>query len=636
MAAQAVAHDAGARAEAGGRGRLSALMLAALGVVYGDIGTSPLYTMHEVFGHEGAAVDRAAVLGALSLVFWALIIVVTIKYVVLVMRADNRGEGGVLALSALAQRVAPTPQRRHLASVLCMIGAALFYGDGVITPAISVLSAVEGLDVATPVFKPYVVPIAVAILIGLFVVQRRGTEHVGRLFGPVMLLWFGVLALLGIKEIAQNPGVLRAVNPVYIARFFEMYDWRAFASLGSVVLAVTGAEALYADMGHFGARPIRLSWFGLVLPGLVLNYFGQGALLLRDASAVAHPFFLLAPGWALYPLVALSTAATVIASQAVISGAFSLTRQAVQLGYLPRLEVRHTSPTEIGQVYVPKVNWLLMAAVIAVVLAFESSSGLAAAYGIAVTGTMTITAMLAYFVARTVWHWSKPLAVIVFGLLLMVDAAFFTACLLKIPYGGWFPLLLGALVFTLMRTWRHGRRVLIDRLTDNAPSCESFAAQMAERPPHRVPGIAVFLTGRSEVVPRALLHNLKHNHVLHDCIVIATVIPEEVPHIPDDERVTVEHLPGNFHRARIRFGFMDTPDVPSALARVRLTSDDTDTAMRTSYFLSREVLVASPRPDLGPWSEQVFIALANLATSGAAFFRLPPDRVLEVGTQVEI
>ena len=636
MAAQAVAHDAETRDAAGG-GRLPALMLAALGVVYGDIGTSPLYTMHEVFGRSaGLAVDRGAVFGALSLVFWALIIIVTVKYVVLIMRADNRGEGGVLALSALAQRVAPTPERRRLASFLCIIGAALFFGDSVITPAISVLSAVEGLKIATPVFEPYVVPISVAILTGLFVVQRNGTEGVGRLFGPVMLLWFGVLGLLGLLEIVQNPGVLRALNPFYAASFFTTHGWQSFVSLGSVVLAVTGAEALYADMGHFGARPIRLSWFSLVLPGLVLNYFGQGALLIRDPAAVENPFYLMAPGWALYPMVALATAATVIASQAVISGAFSLTRQAVQLGYLPRLEVRHTSETEIGQVYVPKVNWLLMAAVIAVVLAFESSSSLASAYGIAVTGAMAIDAILAFFVARTRWHWSAPLAVAVFGLLLTVDLAFFGANALKIPSGGWFPLVLAALVFMLMRTWRQGRKVLIDRLVNNSPTCESFAAQIAERPPHRVPGIAVFLTGRAEVVPRALLHNLKHNHVLHDCIVIATVIPEEVPHIPDDERVTVEHLPGNFHRASIRFGFMDDPDVPAALARVRLVGDDADTTMRTSYFLSREVLVASPRPDLGPWSEQIFIALANMATSAVAFFRLPPDRVLEVGTQVEI
>jgi KUP system potassium uptake protein len=632
--AQAVAHHAGTRDEAAGR--LPTLMLAALGVVYGDIGTSPLYTMREVFEHGGLEISRQSVFGALSLVFWALIIVVTVKYVVLIMRADNRGEGGVLALSALAQRVAPTPERRRLASFLCIIGAALFFGDSVITPAISVLSAVEGLKVATPVFEPYVVPLAVAILAGLFVVQRNGTERVGRLFGPVMLLWFGVLGLLGLLEIADAPEVLGALNPLYAASFFTTHGWHSFVALGSVVLAVTGAEALYADMGHFGPRPIRLSWFSLVLPGLLLNYLGQGALLIRDPASVENPFYLLAPGWALYPMVALATAATVIASQAVISGAFSLTRQAVQLGYLPRLEVRHTSATEIGQVYVPKVNWLLMAAVVAVVLAFESSSSLASAYGIAVTGAMAIDAVLAFFVARTRWRWSAPLALAVFGLLLLVDLAFFGANVLKIPSGGWFPLVLGALIFGLMRTWRLGRRALLERLTNNAPTCEQFAAQIAKRPPRRVPGIAVFLTARAEVIPRSLLHNLKHNHVLHDCVVVATVIPEEVPYIPDAERVAVEHLPGNFHRAQIRFGFMDDPDVPAALARARLIGTDADTAMRTTYFLSREVLVASPRPDLGPWSEQVFIALSNMATSAAAFFRLPPDRVLEVGTQVEI
>jgi KUP system potassium uptake protein len=615
---------------------LPALTLAALGVVYGDIGTSPLYTIRESFGRAGGLpLGEETVLGVLSLVTWALIVVVSLKYVVFIMRADNRGEGGILALTALALR-GTEGRRRALVVALGMFGAALFYGDGAITPAISVLSAVEGLKVATPVFEPYVVPLAVSILVVLFLFQKHGTGRVGILFGPIVCVWFAVLGLLGLLEILETPSVLRALNPLYGLELFGAAGaWRAFVALGAVVLAVTGAEALYADMGHFGRRPIRIAWFGVVLPGLLLNYYGQGALVIRDPAAVANPFYLLAPSWGLYPMVLLATATTVIASQAVISGAFSLTQQAIQLGYLPRLEVRHTSERQIGQVYVPRVNWVLLVVVVALVLGFGSSSDLAAAYGIAVTGEMVITAVLAYVVARALWGWSGLTAGAAVAVFLVVDLAFFGATALKIPAGGWFPLILGLAVFFVMSTWKRGREALFDRLHRDEPDLEAFIAGVRKRPIQRVPGTAVFLTGDAHSVPRALLHNLKHNRVLHERVVVMTVRTEDVPWVRDERRVIVEHVEDGFYRVIVRYGFMEEPDVPKALARCPLGPPSFNPA-ETSFFLSRESFIPSMHPDLPPWREELFIRLSNIQLNATEFFCLPPDRVVELGTQVEI
>jgi KUP system potassium uptake protein len=617
--------------------RLTGLTVAAIGVVYGDIGTSPLYTLREAFGARGGLpLGEEAVLGVLSLIFWALLLVVTIKYVAVIMRADNQGEGGVLALVSLVVRGLDTAAaRQRVAVALAMIGAALFYGDGILTPAISVLGALEGLKVATPGFEPYVVPAAVAILTGLFLLQRRGTGGVGVLFGPVMCLWFAVLAVLGVAQIAANPSVLSALNPLHALLLFDTHRWQAFVALGAVVLAVTGAEALYTDMGHFGRTPIRLAWLGFVLPALLLNYFGQGALLLRDPAALANPFYHLAPPWALYPLVVLATAATIIASQAVISGAFSLSRQAVQLGYLPRLEIRHTSERQIGQVYLPRVNWLLMAGVVAVVIGFGSSSALAGAYGIAVVGAMIIDGILAFAVALLLWRWRPWLAGLAFAGFLAVDLAFLGASATKMLQGGWFPILLAFLILLLMSTWRRGRRAVFDRLYGRAPLLPAFLASIKQRPPARVPGTAVFLTNNLDVVPRALLHNLKHNQVLHERIVTLRVVTEDVPRVGEPERVRVEHLGGNVHRVLVRYGFMESPDVPAALLACQLGPPE-PCLMDTSFFLSRETYLPSGRPDLPPWREQLFIHLANGALDATRFFRLPPDRVVEIGSQVEI
>lgn len=618
-----------------GRSRTPALALAALGTVYGDIGTSPLYTMREAFAHGRLPLDGPAVLGILSLVFWALVIVVTLKYVTVILEADNRGEGGVLALSALAQRRFAAGPRSRLVVVLAMLGAALFYGDGVITPAISVLSAVEGLEVAAPALDPVVVPVAVGILFLLFFFQRHGTAVVGRFFGPIMCLWFSVLAVLGFLQILNHPDVLRALNPLYAANLFLEHRAAAFVALGAVVLAVTGAEALYADMGHFGRRPIRLAWLGFVLPALLLNYFGQGALLLHQPSAIANPFYLLAPAWALYPMIFLATAATVIASQAVISGAFSLSRQAVQLGYLPRMQIRHTSEREIGQVYVPRINWLLMVVVVAVVIGFGSSSGLASAYGIAVTAAMSIDGVLAYLVTRGLWGWSRPRALAVFGLFMVVDLAFFGATALKIPAGGWFPLALAAGIVFLMSTWRRGRRLLFEQRYRGAVSLASFIPSILRRPPVRVPGTAVFLTANPTVVPSALLHNLKHNKVLHERVVVLTVVTEEVPRVSAPRRLETQTLGDSFYAITLHCGFMEQPDVPKALAECEACGRPF-VLRDTSFFLSREKLVPSPKPDLSPWHEQIFIALNHTALDATEFFNIPPDRVIEVGNQIEI
>jgi KUP system potassium uptake protein len=492
-----------------------------------------------------------------------------------------------------------------------------------------------GVPPATPAFEPYVVPAAVAILTGLFMVQRRGTGDVGALFGPVMGLWFAVLACLGLVQIVANPAILEALHPGHAIALFDSHRWQAFVALGAVVLAVTGAEALYTDMGHFGRRPIRLAWLGLVLPALLLNYFGQGALLLRDADALANPFYHLAPAWALYPLVVLATAATIIASQAVISGAFSLTRQAVQLGYLPRLEIRHTSTRQIGQVYLPRVNWLLMAGVIAVVVGFGSSSGLAGAYGIAVVGAMIIDVALAFAVALLIWRWQPWLAVLAFGTFMAVDLAFLGANAIKIPDGGWLPILLAALAVALMSTWRKGRAAVFERLYAGAPTLPSFLASLARRPIAHVPGTAVYLTNNLDLVPRALLHNLKHNKVLHERNVLLRVVTEDMPRVPRRDRMQVEHLAANVHRVLLRYGFMESPDVKAALLTCQLGPPEPD-MMNTSFFLSRETYIPSGRPDLPRWREQLFIHLANSALDATRFFRLPPDRVVEVGSQVEI
>ncbi|MEW5942935.1 MAG: potassium transporter Kup [Pseudomonadota bacterium] len=615
---------------------LAGIAIAAIGVVYGDIGTSPLYTMKEVFnGPHAVQLSHDNVLGILSLVFWALLIVVSLKYVIFIMRADNRGEGGIMALMALTLRGVPGGRNRWLLMSMGIFGAALFYGDGVITPAISVLSAVEGLEIATPALKPYVIPVTLAVLIGLFMFQRRGTASVGALFGPIMCIWFVTLAGLGILNIAHDPSVLQALSPLYGLHFFLDHKWHAFLALGAVVLALTGAEALYADMGHFGRRPIKLAWFGFVLPALLLNYFGQGALLLHNADAAKNPFYLLAPEWALYPLVALSTLATVIASQAVISGAFSVTRQAMQLGYCPRLEVLHTSEKEIGQIYLPAINWTLLAAIIALVLGFQSSSNLAAAYGIAVTGTMAIDTILAVVVAVTVWKWSKLFGGLVIAFFLVIDLSFFGANALKILQGGWFPLAVGMAVFTLLSTWKRGREILMDRLQTGAIALEPFLSGIASHPPTRVPGTAVFLTASREGVPHAMLHNLAHNKVLHERVALLTVTTRDIPWVPEAERVQVEPLGGEFYRIVVTYGFKDEPDIPAALELCKPFGLEFS-MLETSFFLSRETLIATIAPGMALWREKLFVSMMRNAGSATAFFKIPTNRVVELGTQIEL
>ncbi len=618
------------------RGRLAALTLAALGVVYGDIGTSPLYAIKEVFGsaHHPVPITPENVLGILSLFLWSLLTVVTLKYVSFILRADNRGEGGIMALMTLAlQKGDPNSRRQKLLVALGLFGAALFYGDGVITPAISVLSAVEGLEVITPVFTPYVLPITIAILVGLFAFQRRGTAKVGAFFGPVMVVWFAVLATLGILGIASQPSVLAAVDPRHGAAFLAAHPGLGFFSLGAVVLCITGAEALYADMGHFGARPIRVAWIGCVLPALTLNYFGQGALLLADPGAVTNPFYLLAPEWARYPLVLLAGAATVIASQAVISGAFSITRQAMQLGYSPRFEVQHTSEREIGQIYLPAMNWLLLAAIIALVIGFQTSSNLAAAYGIAVTGTMFITNLLAIAVAVRLWRWHPWRAVLGALPFIVIDLAFFLANSVKIPDGGWFPIVFGLVVFLLLTTWKQGRELLSRRLTTDALPLRAFIAELAAAGVPRTPGTAVFLTPEPERVPHALLHSLKHYKCLHERIVILSVQVFEVPRVPDIDRVEVHALGGDFWQCRVHYGFMDQPDIPAALAAAGEAGLRCE-PMETSYFLGRETLIPRLGSEMAYWRELVFVSLFRNAGSATAFFRIPSNRVVELGAQV--
>ena len=573
-------------------------------------------------------------LGVLSLIVWSLIIVVTLKYHVYVLRADNNGEGGILALMALARSDDPSRRREWIIAALGLFGAALLYGDGMITPAISVLSAVEGLEIATPGLAPFVVPLTIAILVGLFAFQRRGTAGVGSVFGPVILVWFLLLAFLGIIHIVEAPGVFRALNPFYGADFFLRNGLHGFLVLGAVFLVATGGEALYADLGHFGELPIQIDWFSLVFVSLTLNYLGQGALLLQNPGAAVNPFYLLAPSWALYPLVALATAATVIASQAVISGVFSLTRQAVQLGYAPRVRIVHTSPHEAGQIYLPAANWGLMAATIALVLAFRSSTNLAAAYGIAVTTTMIITTLLAFVVARRLWRWSRPAALLVTTAFLIPDVAFLGANLVKIAQGGWVPLLIGALVFLVFQTWKAGRQTLAERRRAGLLPLDVFLRDPALSSVPRVPGTAVFLTGDATGVPVALLHNLKHNRVLHERVALLTLVTDQVPHVGSERRLEIQNLGSGFHRLVGRFGFMEDPNVPELLKLAEAHGFKT-ALTETTFFLGRETLVPTLHSRLSFWRKALFSFLSRNAQSATAFFRLPPNRVVELGEQIE-
>jgi len=621
------------------RSALLPLTLTALGVVYGDIGTSPLYTIRECFfGTHSVDPTYENVLGVLSLVLYALIIVVSIKYIAIVMRADNQGEGGILALTSLLPKGSQSGGPEVVRPVLILLGifgAALLYGDGMITPAISILSATEGLQVITPLFSPYVVPIAVTILIALFFIQQYGTHRVGRLFGPVMVIWFATIAIMGIGWIVQAPVVFGAVDPRHAFRFFATNGWHGFAVLGAVFLAVTGGEALYADMGHFGKRPIRIAWFALVLPALMINYFGQGALLLLHPRAASQPFFLMVPSWALLPLVVLATFAAIIASQALISGAFSLTRQAIQLGYAPRLDIAHTSSMEMGQVYVPQVNWALAIATILIVIGFKSSGALAAAYGIAVTMTMVITALLLHVVARERWGWPAWVTYCVTSVFLTVDLAFFGANLIKILQGGWLPLVIATVLFTFMTTWKTGRRLVAERLTARAVPLDVFMASIAASRPARVQGTAVFMTAQPQGTPPALAHNLRYNKVLHDHVVVLTVTTAPKPYVPLTEQVSVEPLGSGLFNVKVQYGFMQDPNVPDALMhaiKLGLELDPGD----VTFFLGRETIIVTKRQGMAVWRERLFVLMARNAVRATAFFRLPPERVVELGVQVEM
>jgi KUP system potassium uptake protein len=625
-------HGGGGRPE--GR-QLVTLTLGALGVVYGDIGTSPLYTVREcLHGQHGVAVTPESVYGVLSLIVWALTLIISVKYVAYVLRADNQGEGGILALMSLVT-TAPNVGMRvgQIAVILGLFGSALLFGDGVITPAISVLSAVEGLSIATPSLHDLSVPVSCIILFCLFWVQRRGTATVGAVFGPIMLLWFLVLAAIGLSQILQNPSVLVAVNPVHGLSFLVHGGHRAFLVLGSVFLAVTGGEALYADMGHFGARPMRFGWFVVAFPALLLNYFGQGALLLRDPSAIENPFFHAVPTWALYPMILLSTIATVIASQALISGAFSLARQALMLGYLPRVSVQHTSAGHIGQIYVPTVNWMLMIATIALVLGFKSSSALAAAYGVAVTLNMTITTLLAYVVARRRWAWAVLPAVAVTLLFLAPELVFVSSNMTKIADGGWFPLAVGVVLFTVFTTWRRGREILFERYKERVVPLEDFFELMRVEIPKRVPGTAVFMTSASGGTPPALLTNFLHNRVVHDHVVLLTIVTEGRARVPRAERVEVVELENGFRRAVARYGFMETPDIPTLLERPELKDYSLE---YVTFFLGKETVLPTRRPGMALWRERLFAFLSRNAQPATAFFGIPPTRVVEIGVQIEM
>jgi KUP system potassium uptake protein len=623
----------------GPRGRYLALLtLTALGVVYGDIGTSPLYAIRESFhGPHAIALTTGNVLGVLSLVFWSLVLVVTIKYHLVIIRADNKGEGGVLALMALVQgrRVVRGLSPRRIMIVLGIFGAALMYADGALTPAISILGAIEGLSVAAPALTNWVVPITLAILVGLFLLQRHGTARIGVMFGPVMLLWFTTLAVLGVLQIIQQPAVLAAVSPHHAVRFFAEDVGRGFLVLGAVFLVATGGEALYADLGHFGHRAIQWAWFSIALPGLMLNYFGQGALLLRSPESAVNPFYHSAPTWALFPLILLATAATVIASQAVISGAFSLTRQAVQLGYSPRLRIEHTSSREIGQIYMPAVNWGLLLATCAFVLEFRSSSNIAGAYGVALATLMVITTLMFAVMCREVWGWSWTRLVLGVGVFLAIDLLFVGANALKIVHGGWVPLALAVGIFVLMTTWKRGREILAKRMMEKSVPLKLLLADLAAEPPTRVPGTAVFMYGNVDGTPPALVHNLAHNKVLHEKVVFITVLTEDVPHVPTTERVTVKAIGKGFHTVVARYGFMDDPDIEDVLAACK--SQHLNIPIEgTTFFLGRETLIATARPGMAVWRERLFSFMSRNAMRATAFYQIPPEQVFEVGAQVEL
>ena len=612
-----------------------AAVLGVLGVVYGDIGTSPLYAFKASLDVFRGGVAAPEVMGILSLIFWSLVLVVTIKYVTLVMRADNRGEGGILALMALAQRVSKGARMRSFLALVGIAGACLFFGDGTITPAISVLSAVEGLEVVSPELQRFVLPISAVVILVLFLAQYRGTQSMGRAFGPVMAVWFGTLGLLGAIEIIGHPRVLLAISPSYAAELVVHYKWTAFVALGAIVLAVTGAEALYADMGHFGRNPIRLAWLFYVLPCLVLNYFGQGALVLNNPGAIDNPFFKLGPDWLHLPMVALATAATVIASQSMISGAYSIARQCTQLGFLPRMAVSHTSATEEGQIYLPQVNFALLIGVLILVFTFRTSDSLAAAYGIAVTGTFTCTCVLATVVFRRQFGWSRFAAIGAFGTFFVIDLAFFTSNLLKVPEGGWVPLVLGCGLIAIMTSWKRGRDLLLARWRQDSLPLASFLARLPQSRTARVPGLAVFLTGNRDYVPGALLHNLKHNKVLHERVLFVTVNNEDVPEVRQPERTSVEQLAPGIHRVTIRYGFMESPNIPRDLAELRAQGVDFD-PMQASYFLGRETLVPAMVPKMPIWRLYLFLVMARNAVSATEFFRIPSDRVVELGVRVAI
>jgi KUP system potassium uptake protein len=613
------------------------LVIGAIGVVYGDIGTSPLYALRTAFtGQFGLSVSPSNVVGILSAFVWALIIVVTLKYVTLIMRADNRGEGGILALTALVSRGIENNRRlRWWLIGLGIFGASMFYGDGMITPAITVLGAVEGLGVIVPAMHTFIVPASIVILVVLFAVQRGGTGRLGAVFGPVMVLWFVTLGALGALEVARGPGVLVALNPMHAARFITDNPEIAFVAFGAVVLAVTGVEALYADMGHFGKSPIRRAWIFLVFPALLLNYFGQGALILANPAAIQNPFYLLAPEWARVPLLLLATAAAIIASQAVISGAFSLTRAAIQMGYCPRLTIAHTSERAIGQIYIPFINWSLLAAIVGLVVGFRNSDNLAGAYGIAVTMAMLIDSFLIFFVIRRLWHWPLALALAIVVPLLAIDLTFLGSNSLKIPDGGWFPLLIGGVVFTLLTTWKRGRSLLMKRLAEDAMPLELFIQSIEASPPVRVPGTAVFLTSTQNRVPHALLHNLKHNKVLHERVVFLTIVTKDIPYVPEEERLEIEAMRCNFFRMAANYGFKDDPDVPELLEDCGRRGFAFD-MMETSFFVSRETLIATATPGMAMWREKLFVSMSKNATKASEFFQVPTNRVVELGTQVEL
>ena len=621
-----------------GRIGMAGLVVGAIGVVFGDIGTSPLYTIREAFSpHYGLVANHDTVLGVLSMIFWALTLVVTLKYVTIIMRADNDGEGGIMALMALAQRCFPKDSRTaYVVGILGIFGAALFFGDGVLTPAVTVLSAVEGLEVVAPGMHAWIVPIAVLVLIALFGTQRFGTARVGRVFGPVMVLWFLVLAVLGVLNILHEPEVLHAVNPWWAANFFAEHAWGGVFILGAVVLAVTGGEAIYTDMGHFGAKPIRRAWYFFVLPALMLNYLGQGALVLEDPAAIRNPFYVGVPEWARWPVIALATMAAVIASQAVITGGYSIARQAMQLGYIPRMRIKHTSSDTIGQIYIPGINWTMMVIVIGLVLAFGTSSALATAYGVSVSATMLIDTLLLAIVAGALWsgwrNWVLPLC----GMFVVIDSAFLFANGAKVFQGGWFPVVLGVVLFTLMRTWRRGRETLREEMQKEGIRLDAFIPGLMLAPPVRVEGTAVFMTSDKGVVPHALLHNLKHNKVLHERNVFLTVETLVVPYAAAGRRLSIEAIGDGFHRVIVRFGFMETPDVPQALLQAADYAELSFDPMETTYFVSRETIVSSARRGMPVWRDKLFAVMHRNAAPANQFFRIPGNRLVELGAQVEI